>query len=198
VLEIRAQPGFSADAVRAVRLRTFHAAYQIIGGGEEGDKHIVRTKEEADHSLPYILAVALIDGEVQPEQYAPARILARDVQQLLRKVSVAEDADLSARFPKQMPAELQVELEDGTTLQAVRDAYHGFHTDPFDWKAARAKFDRVAGAFANAAERDAIAQAVATLDQHGSVLDLMDLLGNVSAMRRRKDFASLRAGRAVR
>jgi len=198
VLEIRAQPGFSADAVRAVRLRTFHAAYQIIGGGEEGDKHIVRTKEEADHSLPYILAVALIDGEVQPEQYAPARILARDVQQLLRKVSVAEDADLSARFPKQMPAELQVELEDGTTLQAVRDAYHGFHTDPFDWKAARAKFDRVAGAFANAAERDAIAQAVATLDQHGSVLDLTDLLGNVSAMRRRKDFASLRAGRAVR
>jgi len=51
-LDIRARQGFAVDAVRAVRLNTFHVAHQIIGGGEEGDKHVVRSKEEADHSLP--------------------------------------------------------------------------------------------------------------------------------------------------
>jgi 2-methylcitrate dehydratase len=75
-LDIRARQEFLAAAVRAVRLKTFEVAHQIIGGGEEGDKRIVRTKEEADHSLPYMLAVALIDGAVQPEQYAPERIAA--------------------------------------------------------------------------------------------------------------------------
>src|SRR6516165_2951306 len=102
-LEIRARPGFSAQAVRAISLNTFEVAYQIIGGGEEGDKRIVRTKEEADHSLPYMLAVALIDGEVQPEQYAPDRIAASDVQSLLRRVTVIPVDALTARFPQLMP-----------------------------------------------------------------------------------------------
>src|SRR5438445_7042982 len=42
----------------------FDVAYRIIGGGEEGDKMMVRNKEQADHSLPYLVAVALLDGEV--------------------------------------------------------------------------------------------------------------------------------------
>jgi 2-methylcitrate dehydratase PrpD len=41
----------------------------IIGGGAEGDKTVVRTKEEADHSLPYIVAVAALDGEVMGPSY---------------------------------------------------------------------------------------------------------------------------------
>jgi 2-methylcitrate dehydratase len=94
-LEIRARAGFVAEAVRAVRLKTFAVAHQIIGGGEEGDKRIVRTKEEADHSLPYMVAVALLDGEVQPEQYKLERIRAVDVQSLLRKITVSVDPALS-------------------------------------------------------------------------------------------------------
>jgi 2-methylcitrate dehydratase len=177
-LDIRARPRFAVDAVRSVRLKTFAVAYQIIGGGEEGDKRIVRTKEEADHSLPYMLAVALIDGEVEPEQYVPGRIAAPDVQQLLRKVTVTPDAALSARFPQEMPAELEVELADGTIFSARREDYYGFHTNPFDWTAARAKFDRVSRAFISAAERDAIANVIASLDER-PVVALTSLLGAI-------------------
>jgi 2-methylcitrate dehydratase len=177
-LDIRARPAFTVDRIRAVRLGTFAVAHQIIGGGEEGDKHIVRTKEEADHSLPYMLAVALIDGEVQPEQYARSRITASDVQRLLRKVTVTPQSSLSARFPQHLPAELDVELEDGTILSARREDYHGFHTDPFDWSAARAKFDRVSRAFTGAAERAAIAEVIATLDAR-PITDLTELLGGI-------------------
>jgi 2-methylcitrate dehydratase len=179
-LEIRARRGFSASAVRAARLATFQVAHQIIGGGEEGDKHIVQTKEQADHSLPYILAVALIDGKVQPEQYAPARITAKDVQTLLRRVTVTTDGALSARFPERMPARLEIELEDGSMLRSTRDDYHGFHTNPFDWKAARAKFDRVTGAFVTPTQRDAIADAIATINER-PVRDLTVLLGSIAA-----------------
>lgn len=179
-LEIRAHPKFCAPAVRAVRLDTFAVAHQIIGGGEEGDKRIVRTKEEADHSLPYLLAVALIDGEVQPEQYAPERIVAADVQELLRKVTVAPVAALSARFPQSLPAKLEVDLQDGSTLKATREDYHGFYTNPFDWRTARSKFDRVTRRFAADAERDAIADMISSLDKR-PVADLMALLCRVGA-----------------
>jgi 2-methylcitrate dehydratase len=179
-LDIRARPGFAVNRVRAVRLNTFRVAHQIIGGGEEGDKRFVCTKEQADHSLPYMLAAALIDGEVQPEQYAPERIAASDVQMLLRKVTITPRMSLSARFPKRLPAELEVELEDGTIFSAQREDYHGFHTDPFDWTAARAKFDRVTRAFTTAADRDAIADMIATLEER-PIAALTSLLGGIRA-----------------
>jgi 2-methylcitrate dehydratase len=125
-----------------------------------------------------MLAVALIDGEVQPEQYAPERIAAVDVQGLLRRVSVTPVAAMSARFPGRMPADLGVELDDGRILHATYDDYHGFHTNPFDWKAARAKFDRLAGGFCTAGERDAIANVIATTERR-PVSDLTKLLGSV-------------------
>jgi 2-methylcitrate dehydratase len=179
-LDIRARPGFAVNALRVVRLTTFAVAHQIIGGGEEGDKRIVRTKEEADHSLPYMLAVALIDGEVQPQQYTPERIGAGDVQALLRKVTITADPILSAQFPRRLPAGVEAELQDGTIFRAERDDYHGFHTKPFDWTAARAKFDRVTGAVTRAAERDAISQVIATLDER-PITALTSLLGGLHA-----------------
>src|SRR5262249_17276934 len=155
--DVRSQANFAIDKVREVRLRTFRVAYQIIGGGEEGDKRTVRSKEEADHSLPYMLAVALLDGEMQPEQNAPGRIVARDVQDLLRRVIITPDQALSERFPQEMPAVLEVELDDGCVLRATRDDYHGFHTNPFDWTMARKKFDRVTRTFITKEAADRIA-----------------------------------------
>ena len=164
-LDVRSQPSFAIGKVREVRLKTFRVAYQIIGGGEEGDKRTVRSKEEADHSLPYMLAVALLDGEVQPEQYAPERIARRDVQDLLQRVAITPDHALSEQFPQLMPAILEVELNDGTVLRAARDDYHGFYTNPFDWTAARRKFDRVTQAFLRNSAADKIADVVADLDE---------------------------------
>jgi 2-methylcitrate dehydratase len=180
-LDIRSRAGFSADRVRQVRLRTFRVAYQIIGGGEEGDKRTVRTKEEADHSLPYMLAAALLDGEVQPEQYAPHRIASRDVQDLLRRVVIVPDEVLSAQFPARMPALLDVELDDGAVLHAARDDYHGFHTNPFDWAAARQKFDRVTRRFLIPAAAGRIADVIASLDAR----PVSDLTACLAAVPRR-------------
>src|SRR5262249_41339407 len=56
LLELRAEAGLEGGDVERIELETFDVAYDIIGGGEEGDKRVVSTKEEADHSLPYMLA----------------------------------------------------------------------------------------------------------------------------------------------
>ena len=180
-LDVRSQPSFAIDKVREVRLKTFRVAYQIIGGGEEGDKRTVRSKEDADHSLPYMLAVALLDGEVQPEQYAPERIAARDVQELLRRVVITPDQALSERFPQRMPAVLEVELNDGTVLRAARDDYHGFHTNPFDWTTARQKFDHVTRAFLTKTAADKMAEIIAHLDE----LPVSDLTASLASVPRR-------------
>ena len=80
ILQLRERHHPRPEDIDWVRVEIFDVAYNIIGGGAEGDKRLVRTKEEADHSLLYLLAVALLDGEVTPAQYAPERIRRDDVQ----------------------------------------------------------------------------------------------------------------------
>ncbi|HKV96334.1 MAG TPA: MmgE/PrpD family protein [Gammaproteobacteria bacterium] len=177
-IAVRRQVRFNADRIRSVRVKTFQVAYDIIGGGEEGDKHAIRTKEEADHSLPYMVAAALLDGEVQPAQYAAQRIVRGDIQALLKKVTVLPDADYSKRFPAEMPSSVEVEFDDGTTLAATAASYHGFHTNPFDWAAAVEKFSKLATPFTGSRLCDRIAHSVEQLESHG-VRDLTALLAEI-------------------
>ncbi|GAB3559698.1 MmgE/PrpD family protein [Spelaeicoccus albus] len=181
-LDIRAQDGFDAAEIESIKLTTFDVAYSIIGGGEEGDKRTVRTKEEADHSLPWMLAVTLLDGRLGPEQYAHERVVAADVQQLMTRVTIAPDDAYSARFPNEMPAELEIVLRDGTRFHAERAAYDGFHSQPLDWEGARAKFDAVTAPFASEQLRDEIADIIHRLDRE-PVTALTAALARVSRTR---------------
>jgi 2-methylcitrate dehydratase len=158
-------------------LETFDVAYNIIGGGEEGEKKTVRTKEEADHSLPYLLAVALLDGEVYPAQYAPERISADDVQGLLTKVEVQPADDLSERFPREMPCRLRVLTKSGEREVEKLD-YEGFSTRPISWERATEKFERLAAPYAAGKLRDSIAYAVRHVED-AEVRELTELLGRV-------------------
>ena len=165
LLELRSEYGLTSAEVERVELDTFQVAFDIIGGGEEGDKHRVGSKEEADHSLPYLLAVALLDGQVLPEQYLPERIAADDVQDLLRRVEVRPDPDLSRRFPEQHSARVRLHLRDGRTLEHEQHDYEGFHTRPMGWDAVEAKFDRLAARHVEPDLRARIRDAVGHLDQ---------------------------------
>jgi 2-methylcitrate dehydratase len=164
LLELRAEHGLTGAEVQRIELDTFQVAFDIIGGGEEGDKHRVSSKEEADHSLPYLLAAALLDGQVLPEQYLPERIAADDVQHLLRRVAVRPDPELSRRFPAEHSARVRLHLRDGRTLKREQRDYHGFHTRPMGSDAVATKFDRLAAGHVGPRRRTQIADAVKHLD----------------------------------
>jgi 2-methylcitrate dehydratase len=115
-----------------------------------------------------------------PAQYVPARILAEDVQNLLRRVSVTANSAYSQRFPEEMPCQIRVVLHDGRTLAKESRDYSGFVSQPMSWEMVRNKFNRLAAPFANEAERKAITNAVADLENI-RVRDLTALLGPVLA-----------------
>ena len=188
VLELRAEHGFTAADVARVELETFDVAFHIIGGGEEGEKTTVRTKEQADHSLPYLLAVALLDGQVMPEQYAPQRIQRQDVQDLLRRVVVRPSPALSARFPTEMPCVLRVHLRHGPVLTKEKRDYLGFHTRPLPWESVTAKFQHLAAPYTDAALRQEIVEVVSSLEAV-QVGELTRLLARVRSPGGREEVA---------
>jgi 2-methylcitrate dehydratase len=183
VLELRAAHHVRPEEIESIRIDIFDVAYHIIGGGEEGDKQRVRTKEEADHSLPYMVAVALLDGDVSPTQYATERIVREDVQNLLRKVTIQPDETLSKRFPAEMPCHITITLKDGRTLDIEKQDYEGFYTRPMSWEKAVAKFERLATPYTNTTQRASIVEMVAHLESK-EVAQLTGLLGAEDAQTR--------------
>ena len=175
MIELREENGFTGGEIERIRIDIFDVAHLIIGGGAEGDKTIVRTKEEADHSLQYMVSAAALDGQVSPWQYEPDRIARDDIQSLLRRVSVVPDPGFSRRFPDEHACRLTVTLKDGRVFTREKTDYEGFHTRPMSWAKVEEKFQRLAEGAVDVFRREEIAFAVRHLDGI-SVKNLMELL----------------------
>lgn len=166
MMELQQDKDFTASEVEQIDIEIFDVAYNIIGGGEEGDKTIVRIKEEADHSLQYMVSAALLDRQVMPDQYKSDRILRDDIQSLLRKVNVTPRKDYSDRFPDEMPIHLTVHLSDGSEYSIEKSDYEGFTSRPMSWETVTAKFNLLSGPYMEREHRERLIKTVYSLENH--------------------------------
>jgi 2-methylcitrate dehydratase len=175
MVELVRQNKLDPGKVVSIEADVIRIAYDFAGGGLYGVDKVIRTKEQADHSLPYLLAVALLDGDVMPAQFAPDRIMRADVQQLLKKVSVRPDQEFTEQYPAKMPARITVRLQDGKVIEHEVQDFPGLASHPFTWEDSVEKFDRlVAGRVDGGLSRE-IKDAVRSLENI-QVRDLMQLL----------------------
>jgi len=178
MVELVKQNKFDPGKVVSIEADVTRITYDFAGGGLYGMDKVVRTKEQADHNLPYLLAVALLDGDVMPAQFEPDRIARADVQQLLKKVSVRPDNEYTDQYPAKMPAKITVRLQDGTMIEHEVQDYPGLASDPFTWQDAVDKFDRLAAGRVEETLSGEIKDAVRSLDNI-QIADLMQLLVRV-------------------
>src|SRR5664279_1467041 len=84
--------------IQSVRIESHDASVDIIGS--EPEKWKPETRETADHSLPYITSIALIDGEVTDKQFQPERFMDPVIWKFLENVTVQRNAELSSLYAK--------------------------------------------------------------------------------------------------
>ncbi len=139
------------DQIATIVLYTSHHTHVVIGTGS-GDPQKFdpdASRETLDHSVMYIFAVALQDGEWHHERsYAPERAHRPDTIELWRKISTVEDAEWTRRYHSDDPAEKAfgaravVTLKSGEVIVdelAVADA-HPLGARPFEREQYRNKF----------------------------------------------------------
>jgi 2-methylcitrate dehydratase len=176
LLELVDDHDIDSDSITSIHLDTFQGAKQIIGGGEGGDRHHVETKEQADHSLPYMLAVAVLDGELLNRQYAPDRIQQDDVQDLLQTVTVEAQDELTERFEDgEMPANLTVKTADSETYTIEKAAFDGHPTSPASWEMIENKFRTMTDDRFNDEQQSTVIDMVRNLEQY-EVAELVRVL----------------------
>src|SRR5580693_3074671 len=183
MVELTRQNKLDPNKVVSIEAEVFQLAFDFAGGGLYGMDKVIRIKEEADHSLPYLLAVALLDGDVMPAQFQPDRIARADVQNLLKKVAVRPNHEFTEEYPAKMPARITVRLQDGKVIEHEVQDFPGLVSRPFTWEESVEKFDRLIAGRVDEGLCGEIKDAVRSLENI-QVRDLMKLLGSTKAGKR--------------
>jgi len=178
MVELVKQNKIEPGKVLSIEAEVFQLCYDFAGGGLYGIDKVVLTKEQADHNLPYLLAVALLDGDVMPAQFKPERIIKPDVQGLLKKVSVRPNHEFTEVYPSKMPAKITIRLQGGNVIEHEVQDYPGLASHPLTWDDAVRKFDSLVAHRIDERLSGEIKDAVRSLESI-QVKDLMKLLGSV-------------------
>jgi 2-methylcitrate dehydratase len=125
--------------IDSVVIESHGAAVDIIGS--EPEKWKPETRETADHSLPYITAIALIDGEVTEKQFQPKRFTDPKIWKFLENVRVERNAELSRIYAEAVANIVHVKLKDGRTLTKRVDYPLGNAKNPVSDTELMAKFN---------------------------------------------------------
>jgi 2-methylcitrate dehydratase len=137
-LRLRQELGGDVSSVKSIDIETFEASYNIIGKYPEA--WAPKTRETADHSLPYCTAAALMDGDVYLPTFDEARFTDPALIDLTGKVQVHLDDALSTRYPKGIPNRITVTLNDGRKLVQEVEFPRGHAGNPMTDQEVEAKF----------------------------------------------------------
>jgi 2-methylcitrate dehydratase len=150
------------------------------------DKYDPQTRETADHSLPYMLAVSLVDGGITLDSYRPERFLDPALRPLMRKITVAAAEDLTEIRDQNMgvtkPHPVRVCFRDveGRELREELMYHKGHYRDPMSHDELDAKFDLACHGVVDGEEQALIKKAWWSIAEAGDVAEPMRLLAGFS------------------
>ena len=160
--------------IRAIEVKSTHLGWLMAGSMPE--RWTPTTSETADHSLPYIVARAMIDGTITTASYAPDALRDPKAAGLRKLITVREDASMTALVPKQSPNSVTVTLDDGRVMSERVDDLPGFAGRPMSRAEAEMKLERNAKAIVKAEQIQRISEAVWNLERTDSTRAMMESL----------------------
>jgi 2-methylcitrate dehydratase len=193
-LDIVNENDLAPEQVEKVHIKSLARAADILA---DPSKYDPRSKETADHSLPYVIAAAVADRQVTPAQFEQEKIMDPKIREQLNKVEVVADPEIEKVFPALQRVVVTVTTTDGRELTKQLDYPKGDPRNPLTDREVEEKFDALAEPVLSDVARkrlkqeekfDALAepvlsdvarkrlkQAVWELDQLSSITELMDL-----------------------
>ena len=161
-LKLRRQISGPAE-IDSVLVQSHDAAVDIIGS--EPEKWRPTSRETADHSLPYIVAAALADGEVTARQFAPERFTDPKLLAVAERVKVERHTELSARYPEAVGNIVTVRLANGRAFSERVDYPHGHSRNPLADGEVETKFHNLADPVLGPERADAVLHRLWRLDE---------------------------------
>jgi len=172
VLDLVKQNDLKPEQVQKVQIRSLARAADILS---DPSKYDPRSKETADHSLPYVIAAAIVDRQVTPAQFEMKKIMDPAIRAQLKKVEVVADPEIEKVFPALQRVIVNITMTDGRTVTKQLDYPKGDPRNPLSDAEIEEKFAALAEGVLSPAAQKKLKDAIWNLEKIGSVSKLMAL-----------------------
>ncbi len=174
-IELRDQIGSKGwQEIKSILVETSHHSYEIIG--MEKDKWRPQTKETADHSLPYITAVALMDGNVTLKQFDREHLYNKALLDLVQKVECKEKKEYTDIYGTSFPNKVTITMNNGKIYDKEVINPKGHPLNPLSHSQIELKFRQSSDGLLNKSQQDKLISYVWNLENLHNIKQLMDCL----------------------
>ena len=173
VLDLVKSNDLHPEQVEKIQIRSLARAADILSDPSKYDPH---TKETADHSLPYVIAAALVDRQVTPTQFEMKKIMDPTIRAQLKKVEVVADPEIEKVFPALQRVIVNITTTDGRKFSKQLDYPKGDPRNPLSDAEIEEKFRALAEGVLSEKAQDKLIDAIWNLEKCASVAKLMALM----------------------
>ena len=173
VLDIVKSNDLKPEQVEKVQIRSLARAADILS---DPSKYDPRSKETADHSLPYVIAAAIAERQVTPVQFEMKKIMDPTIRAQLKKVEVVADPEIEKVFPALQRVIVNLTTTDGRTFTKQLDYPKGDPRNPLSDAEVEEKFAALAEGVLSEGAQKKLKHAIWDLEKAGSVSKLMALM----------------------
>jgi 2-methylcitrate dehydratase len=163
----------AAEEVESITIYSLDRAADILA---DPSKYDPRSKETADHSLPYVIAAAVADRQVTPLQFTDAKIMDERIRAQLNKVKVIADPEIEAVFPELQRVKVVIKTTDGRELTEQLDYPKGDPRNPLTDDEIAGKFTALADGIATNDDVERMRAAINNTENFDDVRELMGAL----------------------
>jgi 2-methylcitrate dehydratase len=193
VLDLVKENDLHPDQVAKIQIRSLARAADILSDPSKYDPH---TKETADHSLPYVIAAALVDRQVTPAQFEMTKIMGPAIRAQLKKVEVVADPEIEKVFPALQRVIVNITTTEGRSFTKQLDYPKGDPRNPLSDAEIEEKFAALADGVLSKTSQAKLKDAIWNLEKIASVTKLMALMK--SDVAREKAAASKPTAKSVK
>jgi len=172
-LDLVKQNDLESDQVQKVQIRSLARAADILS---DPSKYDPRSKETADHSLPYVIAAALVDRQVTPAQFTMEKIMDPAIRAQLKKIEVVADPEIEKVFPALQRVIVNITTKDGRTFTRQLDYPKGDPRNPLTDTEIEEKFAALAEGVLSKSAQQKGKDAIWNLEKIGPVSKLMGMM----------------------
>jgi len=172
-LEARKEIEKPEDIV-SVEIASHEAGHIILG--KDPEKWNPLTKETADHSLPYIVGMALLEGKIDNSTYSEKKYRDPKILDFLKKITVVEDKALSSMYPEAVPNRVTVKLSSGNVVSKQVNYHKGHPKNPMSDRDVEDKFQRLTRKILDKNHARRILDAVWNLEKAKDVSKLVSMM----------------------
>ena len=156
-------------------------AIQAYGGAcsspaTEPEKWDPQTRETADHSIPYLVSVALQDGSVTAASFTSQRIHDPGVRQLISRITMQENPEYTEKYPSEFNVSLEVTDKSGGRHKAHTSYPKGHSHNPMSDDEVETKFRGLSSGVLGDSQQDRVLELVWDLESLTSLDDLLDAM----------------------